>query len=99
MRISFVQSGGFLGLIKGCEFDTKKLNPDTAKELERIAGASGILTSGQFFSKTARDLQQYRITIKDEDLEVSATFDDETLPTNARALVGYLQKHARPKAA
>ena len=98
MKISFVQSGGFLGLLKGCELDTAGLTPDIAEELERIAKASGILASGTFFSESGRDLQQYEITIEDGNSSVSVTFDDETLPASAKLLVGYLQKHSRPKA-
>ncbi len=98
MKISFIQSGGFPGLRRGCELDTTGLAPDTAQELEHLAEASGISTSGVFFSESGRDLQQYNITINDGNSEVSVTFDDETLPAAAQSLVDYLQKHSRPKA-
>jgi hypothetical protein len=49
MKISFVQSGGYLGLLRGCELDTAELIPDMAQELEHIAKTSGISTSGVFF--------------------------------------------------
>ena len=98
MKISFVQSGGFVGLRRGCELDTAALAPDMAQELERIAKTSGILTSGVFFSESGRDLQQYDITIDDGNSEISVTFDDETLPLAAQSLVDYLQKRSRPKA-
>ena len=96
MKISFIQSGGFLGLRSGCELDTDMLAPDTAQELEHLTAASGILTSGVFFSESGRDLQQYDITINDGNSEVSVTFDDETLPAAAQSLVDYLQKHSHP---
>ncbi len=98
MKISFVQSGGFSGLRRGCELDTAVLAPDISQELERLTETSGISTSGAFFSELGRDLQQYDITINDGDSEVSVTFDDETLPATAQLLVDYLQKYARPKA-
>ena len=97
MKISFVQSGGFSGLLRGCELDTAVLAADTAQELEYLTEASGISTSGVFFSESGRDLQQYDITIDDGNSEVSVTFDDETLPAAAQSLVDYLQKHSRPK--
>ncbi len=97
MKVSFVQSGGFLGLVKGCEFDTEVLAPDKAQELEQIAKVSGISASGEFFSDSGRDLHQYEITIEDENSAVSVTFDDETIPTSAKLLVGYLKKYSRPK--
>jgi hypothetical protein len=97
MKVSFVQSGGFLGLVKGCELDTAVLTPDTAQELEQIAKASGISTSGEFFSDSGRDLQQYEITIEDGNSTISVIFDDETIPASAKSLVGYLKKHSQPK--
>ena len=97
MKIGFIQSGGFLGLRRGCELDTAMLAPDIAQELERLTRTSGILTSGVFFSEVGRDLQQYDITINDGDSEISVTFDDETLPPTAQSLVNYLQEYARPK--
>ena len=98
MRISFIQSGGFLGLRRGCELNTETLAPNTAQELEHLTKTSGISTSGKFFSESGRDLHQYDITISDETSEVSVTFDDETLPATVQPLIDYLQKYARPKA-
>ena len=108
MKISFVQSGGFFGMLKTCELDTdsatlaetfSEVNPE---ELEQIVEASGILAlghaSGPFFSESSRDLYQYDITIEDGDSEVSVTYDDATLPDSAHGLVDYLRKCARPKA-
>lgn len=97
MKISFVQSGGFMGRLTGCELDTEGLAPDTAQELEQIANTSGISASGEFFSKSGRDLQQYRITIEDDDSAISVIYDDATLPTSAQSLVDYLQQHAVPR--
>ena len=97
MKISFIQSGGFLGHRRGCELDTAVLAADTVQELEYLTEASGISTSGVFFSESGRDIQQYDITIDDGNSEVSVTFDDETLPAAAQSLVDYLQKHSRPK--
>ena len=96
MKIGFIQSGGFMGLCRGCELDTEMLAPETAEQLEHLAKASGISTSGVFFSEAGRDLQQYDITIDNGDWEVSVTFDDETLPITAQLLVDYLQEHSRP---
>ena len=98
MKVSFVQSGGFLGLLKGCELDTAVLAPDMAQELYRIAKTSGISASCEFLSDSGRDLQQYEITIEDGNSKISVVFDDETIPESAKSLVGYLKKHSQPKA-
>lgn len=103
MKISFVQSGGFFGMLKACELDTDAATPAeaflkvTPAQLEQRVKTSGIV-SGAFFSEASRDLYQYDITIEDGDSEVSVTYDDATLPDSAHGLVDYLRKCARPKA-
>ncbi|AYC33625.1 hypothetical protein D3880_15220 [Pseudomonas cavernae] len=96
MKVHFVQSGGFVGVVKGCVLDTAVLDQDEAQELQRLVKASGIASSGVYFSAQARDVQQYEITIEDES-PVSVAFDDLSLPSSARLLVGFLKKRARPQ--
>jgi len=96
MKVRFVQSGGFVGAVKGCELDTLALAADDARELEHLVGESGIAGSGVFLSDTARDLQQYEITIEDGD-PTSVVFDDSSIPPSAKALIGFLKKRARPR--
>jgi hypothetical protein len=35
MKARFVESGGFLGLLRECELDTAALAPEMAQELQR----------------------------------------------------------------
>ena len=98
MKVQFVQSGGYLGLIKGCEIDTTTLPEEEAKQLESLVEASGISAPTESLSDSARDLQQYEITIDDGTSKISAVLDDETLPPSAKPLVGYLRKRSGPKA-
>src|SRR5262245_33802888 len=97
MKVHFVQSGGVLGLVKGCELDTTSLAPDQARELEQLVRTSGIAASGRAFSDAARDLQQYEITIEDGGSKVSVAVDDQTIPQSAKPLLGYLKRAARPQ--
>jgi len=99
MKVRFLQSGGFAGIIKGCELDSATLSPDAAQDLEGLIRDSGISGSGEFLSDTGRDLQQYEIRIEDGNLKSSVVFDDMSVPHSARPLLGFLKKHARPKAA
>ena len=97
MKVHFVQSGGIVGNIKGYDADTAELAPDAAKALERLVRESGISRSGEFLSKSARDLQQYEITIEDGNQKISVVFDDLSIPQSAKPLIGFLKKQARPK--
>lgn len=98
MIVRFMQSGGYAGLLKGCELDTKTLPPEQAKELELLVETSAIPASGEFLSDSSRDLHQYEITIEDEASKSSVIFDDESLPQAAKPLIGYLKKYSKPKA-
>jgi hypothetical protein len=97
MKVTFLQSGGFAGTVKGCEFDTAALTPEAARELERLLRGSGLPTSGEFLSATGRDLHQYELAIEDGKRKTEVVFDDSTVPPSAKPLLGFLKKHARPK--
>jgi len=97
MKVRFLQSGGFVGTVKGCELDTAALSPETAQELERLVEDSQISVSGEFRSDTARDLHQYEITIEKGDCNVSVVLDDANIPQSAKPLLGFLKKRAHPK--
>ena len=97
MIVKFLQSDGFAGLMKGVDLDTLKLPEKEAQELEGLVRDSGITAATESLSKSARDLQEYQITIDTSGSPLTAVFDDETLPKNARALVGFLKKRSGPK--
>ena len=97
MRVRLVQSGGFLGIVKSCEVDSSILGPEAAEDLERLVRASGISASGTYLSTTARDLQQYEITIEDDRGRLSVVFDDASVPEAARAMLGFLKERAKPQ--
>jgi hypothetical protein len=98
MKVRFDQSGGFAGLLRGCELDTSTLPPDEAKQLEMLVKASEMPATGEFLSNSSRDLHQYEITIEDGASIRSVIMDDESLPASAKPLVGYLKKCAKPTA-
>ena len=96
--MQFTQSGGFAGLVKGCDIDTATLSPENAKELEQLVKAAGISGSGELLSRSGRDLQQYEITIEDGTRKASVIVDDQSAPQSVKPLIGYLKKCAKPKA-
>ena len=98
MKISFTQSGGYVGTVRGCEFDTSAVLPHVRDQLERLVEESGLSSSGVFLDDAARDLQQYDLIIEDDARRVQVTFDDATLPETAKSLIGFLkhQAHSMP---
>lgn len=98
MKVRFDQSGGYAGLLRGCEIDLNALPTEKAKELEQLVKASAISASGEFLSDSSRDLHQYEITIEDGGSKTSVIFDDESIPQSAKPLIGYLKKCSKPKA-
>lgn len=113
MKVSFLQSGGFVGAPKGCDVDSALLDPEAAREIEKLVEGSGLTASGTFLSGTARDLKQYEIVIERDEVRlqvpapraakraggasVRLVFDDASVPASARALLSYLKQRARPR--
>lgn len=97
MRVTFLQSGGVVGAVRGCELDSGSLLPDEARELESLVLSSGITESGEFLSPEGRDLRLYEIRVENGSNIVAVTFDDRTLPEQARPLVSYLRRNAKPR--
>jgi hypothetical protein len=101
MRVKFLQSGGVVGVVRGCDLDTALLAPDDARELESLVRASGITASGEFRAENtaaARDLRLYEIRVESDTVNATVSFDDETLPEQARPLVSFLRRNAKPQA-
>lgn len=97
MKVTFVQSGGVAGLVKGCDLDTATLPKEAGEELERLARASNLPKSGQYLSDTARDLFTYEITLDDGKAKTAVVLDDSTVPATAKPLVAFVKKHAKPR--
>jgi hypothetical protein len=113
VKVTFLQSGGFVGAPKGCDVDSALLEPEAAREIEKLVEGSGLTASGKFLSGTARDLKQYEIVVErnmghDEvpgerkgrasgSSAVRVVFDDASVPAQARALLSYLKQRARPR--
>jgi len=109
VKVSFLQSGGFVGAPKGCDVDSALLEPEAAREIEKLVHDSGLTASGKFLSGTARDLKQYEIVLEPGEVPdektgkghgssaVRLVFDDASVPAPARALLSYLKQRARPR--
>ena len=98
MKITFRQSGGFMGLVRGCTVDTSTLAADEQSRVEALVEASTLTASFSRQSRGGRDRRQYEITIEHAAAHVHVVCDDGCLPEPARPLVAYLAGCARPVA-
>jgi hypothetical protein len=97
MRITFMQSGGFAGMLKGCTIEAADLAPEERQELESLVAASGLSESFERFSSTGRDLRQYEIVIEQHATVQRIVCDDRSVPESARPLLAFLVARARPQ--
>ena len=99
MKITFLQSGGFAGMLKGCTIDATDLAADERQELESLIAASGLTESFDRFSETGRDLRHYEIVIEQDAAVRRIVCDDHSVPAATRPLVAFLSARARPQPA
>jgi hypothetical protein len=96
MRITFTQSGGFVGAVRSCAVDTATLADADRREVEALVAASGLVVPLELFSAGGRDRRQYEITIEKGSAPLRIACDDASLPAAARPLVAFLSARARP---
>jgi hypothetical protein len=97
MRITFMQSGGFAGGIRGCRIDVAGLADAERQELEGLVDSCGIVDSFERFSATGRDLRQYDLAIERDAAPLRLSCDERSLPDAARRLVAFLSARATPQ--
>ena len=99
MKVTFLQSGGFVGAPKGCDVDSALLEPAAAREIEELVHDSHLKASGKSLSVAARDLKQYEIVVEAEGAggPIRVVFDDATVPASAGPLLAYLKQRAKPR--
>jgi hypothetical protein len=97
MRITFTQSGGFVGAVQGCRIDAAALPAEERRALEALVAGSGLDASFERFDDAGRDRKQYEIRIDRDVGAVRVCCDDRWLPETARPLVGFLAARATPR--
>ena len=98
-RIRFRQTGGFAGLVRGCDLDVESLAPKQRAEVDRLIAASGLANTPAAKPKSkGRDLMQYEITIESASGTIRADLTDLDLDDKTEPLVTFLQKRAGPVA-
>ena len=97
MKITFLESGGFAGGLRGCRLDAAALAASERAELERLVAGCGITTSCERFSSGGRDRRQYDLAIDRAGRVVRLSCDEACLPAEARPLVEFLVARAMPQ--
>lgn len=95
-RVSFTQSGGFVGVVHSCRIEVATLAAEERASLEQLVAASGLEASCECLSENCRDGRTYEIVIEHETSVVRAVFDDASLPEAARPLISFLKARATP---
>jgi hypothetical protein len=95
MKVRFRQTGGFAGLVLGCDLDTSTLPPAEAQELTRLVKQANLEKIQTRRSEKARDLQNYEIAVEGEGLTAKKSLDDMSVDANVEPLLDFLRDRAR----
>lgn len=94
MRISFRQSGGFLGNTRVC--DTESLDVTVVSQARNLLVQSGITSSVKLISPVARDANIYTLTVSEQNTFYEIIVDDASMPEKLGPLVDLLAQYAKP---
>lgn len=96
LRIRYVQSGGFAGLIRGCTLDAAALAPAAAAVLKRLVTAAPLAKLKTARTQGAADLLLHDFAIETDAGTFHLSFDDLTLPAPLKPLVAFLARRSKP---
>ena len=92
MKITYRESGGFAGLVKGVEIDTSNLNHDEAQNVVKMVADSGIKGEVNLTSPAQRDVPQYDICIESENGVERRQLDFSHVTDDMKPLLKYLKR-------
>lgn len=96
MKIRYREAGGFTGLSRGVDIDTKSLPEDEAERVLSLVERASLVGQEEPAPGDARDLRSCELIIEVEASVTVVRFDDATAPPAADELLAYLQGRARP---
>jgi hypothetical protein len=94
MNVRFRQTGGFGGLVLGCDLDTAVMPRDEANQLLRLVRQANIQEAGERSHPRGRDLHVYEIVLEDKGKRITASFDSMSTPPQVESLVQFLAQRA-----
>lgn len=95
MKVRFRQTGGFGGLVLGCDFDTTAMTRDEADELLRLVEQANMQAVGERKHPQGRDLLTYEIALEESGKRLKVSFDSMTTPPQIEPLLQFLSQRAR----
>jgi hypothetical protein len=98
MKITLVRTGGVAGMRRAIEIDTDDLDPERARELERLVKAANLqrLSEPTLTSDRAPDRLRYKLTVVNGTRKHSATFDEHRIPDAVKPLIDAVWSGAPP---
>jgi hypothetical protein len=93
VKLTFRQSGGFVGIDRGSEVETKSLPVNLRHVAESLVQDDAPMAAP---NPAARDQMQYHLLIEGDGSRRDLHFDDETMPAGWNDLVAYLRGHSGP---
>ena len=101
MKITFRESGGFTGLVRGCELDGALLEPGAKAIVDGLSGETSLPRGDR---KTGNpegeaDVLFYELIIEDEGRKRHLAFSELSIPPGAEGLIDFLRGQAEARKA
>ena len=99
LKIRYVRSGGFAGLVRGSTVDVEALAPVASRlvtGLVKTALASGVKPKKTTKAHGVADLRVHDFVIETDDGPLHWSFDDLSLPKALAPLVAFMAKRSKP---
>lgn len=96
LKISYEQSGGYAGLIRGCTIDAATLAPATAAVMKRLVEAAPLTSMETARTQGVADLLLHNLKVETDAGTFHLSFDDLTLPEALKPLVEFLARRCKP---
>jgi len=97
VRVTYRQSGGFSGLVRGCDLDTEKMAPQEAAKLASLLERCEF-SEEKTTAPDARDALVHEISVVGDDGVMSSVlFDELSIPSSAGPLLEFLEVRSSPR--
>jgi len=97
VRVEYRRSGGFSGLVAGCDLDTARMAPREAEKLTALLRACEEARSSVSPAE-ARDTLLHEIRLEEDDgTSRTLRFDEMNMPASAGLLLEFLGRRSAPR--